>query len=382
MAPRQQGLAGFLKGSSTEKHQSRHEYLSFSSFKRQKRDSGGDASRFGICPLCNTNLPLHVLESHAGSCTGKSEESEGKAMNHEKVNRGGSCSDSHENSRFEACPVCNVRFPMHLLISHADGCTGPSVAEEASTEMAQITTSKSLPVEKEEETTFVQENKQEAQVPWWKLAKIDTAARIDNPIVPSSEPIPGLHLFESFISEEEEEMILSELDGSCPEYRHEFLPWKQAKFNGSNKGKRWGVHCNLRDRRVYAPENPMPHFFDAILSERLKRVQPMAGCIPNEANAIDYRRKQGHWLQSHVDDRQLSKEPIANLSVAGDCYMTFRNERVAGVEERVLLKRRTLQVLTGKARYDYSHGISNDDLLSDRRVSITMRESPLTKHKK
>jgi alkylated DNA repair dioxygenase AlkB len=61
--------------------------------------------------------------------------------------------------------------------------------------------------------------------------------------------------------------------------------------------------------------------------------------------------------------------------------MTFRNERIPGEEKRVLLRRRTLQVLTGKARYDYSHGICNEDLLSDRRVSITMRESPLTKNK-
>ena len=123
----------------------------------------------------------------------------------------------------------------------------------------------------------------------------------------------------------------------------------------------------------------MPHFFDSIVVEKLKRIGRMAGCVPNEANAIDYHRKQGHWLQNHVDDRQLSKEPIANLSVAGDCYMTFRNERVRGESKRVLLPRRTLQVLTGKARYDYSHGICNKDLLSDRRVSITMRESPLTK---
>ena len=71
--------------------------------------------------------------------------------------------------------------------------------------------------------------------------------------------------------------------------------------------------------------------------------------------------------------------------------MTFRNEKKRGntttsgdasialpQEKRVLLKRRCLQVLTGKARYDYSHGIRNVDLFSDRRVSLTMRESPLT----
>jgi hypothetical protein len=31
--------------------------------------------------------------------------------------------------------------------------------------------------------------------------------------------------------------------------------------------------------------------------------------------------------------------------------------------------------LTGRARYEFSHGIENNDLLSDRRVSVTMRET-------
>jgi hypothetical protein len=108
----------------------------------------------------------------------------------------------------------------------------------------------------------------------------------------------------------------------------------------------------------------------------------MKGCVPNEANAIEYRRSQGHWLQSHVDDRKLSKEPIANISIIGNCYMTYTNQamnrNVAASKERVWLPRRCLQILTGTARYDFAHGIDHADLVSDRRVSMTMRESPLT----
>ena len=62
--------------------------------------------------------------------------------------------------------------------------------------------------------------------------------------------------------------------------------------------------------------------------------------------------------------------------------MTFTNvatnRNVAVHSKKVLLKRRCLQVLTGKARYDFSHGIEKSDILSERRVSVTMRESPLT----
>jgi hypothetical protein len=195
-------------------------------------------------------------------------------------------------------------------------------------------------------------------------------------IKPTSEPIPGLFLYEDFITKEEEDLILQGID------RFDTLPWKPANFNGQHLGKRWGVHCNLRDRRVDAPENLLPNVIQQIILPKLKSLPTMKGCIPNEANAIDYRRSQGHWLQAHVDDRKLSKESIANLSLAGDCYMTFENRamhrNLAVPQQKVLLPRRCLQVLTGKARYDFSHGIAHQDLLTDRRISITLRESPLT----
>lgn len=237
-----------------------------------------------------------------------------------------------EHSRFGICPLCNRSFARHTLASHAALCTGESA------ESSIVTPQKAI-------------------------------------LKPSSEPIPGLYLYDDFISEEEETAILKYLDT-------ESIQWKTSRFNGHQFGKRWGVHCNLRDRRVNAAENPLPDFIQQILVPKLKDLPTVKGYLPNEANAIDYRRKQGHWLKSHVDDRKLSKEPICNLSLAGDCYMTFKNEamhrNLALKEQKVLLKRRCLQVLTGSARYDFSHAIANVDLLSDRRVSVTMRESPLT----
>jgi alkylated DNA repair protein alkB family protein 4 len=197
-----------------------------------------------------------------------------------------------------------------------------------------------------------------------------------------SEPIPGLFLFENFISEEEEKAIMAQLDGESVIKKDEFLPWGGKNSYGLHGGKRWGVHCDLRERKVTAAENPLPDFVQSILFPKLNVLPQMMGCIPNEANAIDYRRDKGHWLKPHVDNWDLSKEPIANLSIAGDCVMRFRNvaptRNTAVSVKRVLLKRRTLQILTGAARYDFTHGISHEDLLSDRRVSITMRESPLT----
>eukprot|EP00978_Attheya_sp_CCMP212_P021556 scaffold63082_cov54-Attheya_sp.AAC.1 len=369
--------------------------------------------RLGECPICQKRFPMHTLFSHAEICTGRNE----------------------RNSRFGECPMCQETLLIHTLPLHAamcdgkddsskrknesktngpkstdfalDKCSDSKITDKgASQEFEPSTKPKALGhlVDHKREALIVEDceinelgcppvngkssEKNKECVMWWKKnSKTEISQSPASTLAfihPTSEPIPGLFLYEDFITTEEEEQILAALDKTSETAPYD-LPWKFAKFNGDHFGKRWGVHCNLRDRRVNAAENPLPPFITDLLLPKLLRVSSTKRSVPNEGNAIDYRRKQGHYLTNHVDDRQLSREPIANMSLVGDCYMTFRNEKQktssAPESHRVLLKRRTLQVLTGRARYDYSHGILNCDFLSDRRVSVTMRESPLTKKK-
>ena len=239
------------------------------------------------------------------------------------------------SSRFEICPICRKHFPLHILVHHAEDCTGVPIFPN----------------------------------------KVDECSKTQESIL---EPISGLSVYQNFISEEEQYKILNTIED---ESSVNGPLWKKCTFNGSHLGKRWGVHCNLRERKVTPQEHELPQFFHDIIFPKLIYLNHMKGIIPNEANAIDYRKSMGHYLKSHVDNRQLSKEPIANLSLAGSCYMTFTptdkgNQNIKPV--KVLLEPGSLQILTGKARYNYTHGIEKIDLLSERRVSITMRESPLT----
>jgi len=231
---------------------------------------------------------------------------------------------------------------------------------------------------------------------WWKkrIAKPPTVPAVStksmsisgvDEILPSDQPIPGLFLFDEFITEDEENAILRELDGvhndddgagKVPQHS-----WKLERHTGLQREKRYGVDHDLWNQDVREPKHEMPAFFHTILLPKLRRISVMVGCTPNDANALEYRRALHHSLKAHVDDRRKHKEPIANLSLAGDCYMVYRNEQrhrnLAAPYKKVLLKRRCLQVLTGTARYDFSHGIESSDLLSDRRVSFTMRETPI-----
>ena len=98
---------------------------------------------------------------------------------------------------------------------------------------------------------------------------------------------------------------------------------------------------------------------------------------PNEANANCYERGKGMHLTAHFDDRALSGDVLVNLSLRSSCVMTFQNPKT-GHTVRVELPQRSLQVVSGKARFDYTHGISNTDLQGPVRISITFRKAQLT----
>jgi alkylated DNA repair dioxygenase AlkB len=360
-------LASFFASSSSSSSSSSAS-RSNTKTKRPRSVVGEDGSSFGLCPLCNESLPLHRLHIHASLCEG-----------------GGSGDRDSTGSKWRRTSSNEVTMDCASVpVAHQGGGTSrlsglrpplvtPSSSDGAGPDQpaAQSAPAAAFPPPSVPSST--------------QVATAAAAAQSEQQELP-----PGLFLYENFVTEEEEEHILKQLDDQGENLVNgKHLPWKVSSFNGSARGKRWGVHCQLKNRCVTPAENELPEFIRMILLPRLRALHSMISggtlVVPNEANAIDYRKSMGHWLKPHVDDRHLSKEPIANLSLAGDCIMTYTSVSAAAAAApqkqatyRVLLRRRTLQVLTGKARYAYSHGIRNADLLSDRRVSITLRESPIT----
>ena len=240
---------------------------------------------------------------------------------------------------FGTCPLCGKSIPHYRLQNHASTCEG-----------SKPPAPKSPRVLPEESSNL------------W--------------LEPDEEPIPGLFVYYNFISENEEMEIMEEMEKVQP-------PWRESSFNGKHRGKKWGVQCKLKERCVLPAIHPMPSTFQTILFPKFRqckalRDQRQEPIQFNEGNAIDYVQRGNDYLKSHVDDRQLSKEPIANLSLLGDCYMTFTSVKDNAKTVKVYLPRRCLQILTQSARYNFAHGIENQDLLNPRRVSLTLRESPLT----
>ncbi len=158
----------------------------------------------------------------------------------------------------------------------------------------------------------------------------------------------------------------------------------------------------LRSSRAVFPESvPFPTWL-APLVARLRTAHPMLRRFaPNHANAIEYVRSRNDYLVPHVDDRQLSGDLIVNLSFAGGAVMTYARESRGGAPRgresrrlgdvrpqegpgvvRVQLPRRCAQVQSGASRYDFTHQIWSGDVLDERRVSITLRESPVTRQRR
>eukprot|EP00052_Salpingoeca_macrocollata_P032503 m.325194 g.325194 ORF g.325194 m.325194 type:complete len:309 (-) comp37695_c0_seq1:62-988(-) len=182
--------------------------------------------------------------------------------------------------------------------------------------------------------------------------------------------IGGLYIFDDFISCAEENMLLDNLR-------------QQEKFhishwNGVNLGTSWGVKTDFRLRTVTAGDRPLPAYLDFVLARmRSGSFPPLRAFRPNEANCIQYIVARQHHLAPHFDDRKLSGELLANLSLASECHMTYVHGK-SGRKIRVLLPRRSLQVVTGEARYDWQHGILNEDIVGPVRVSITFRHTDTT----
>ncbi|KAH7373587.1 hypothetical protein KP509_17G063600 [Ceratopteris richardii] len=184
-----------------------------------------------------------------------------------------------------------------------------------------------------------------------------------------SKTLKGHYVLENFISEKEEQDIVCFLDMDLRN------PWRLSTFNGLHLGKGYGMITNLRKRCVCPANFEMPKVLMPILERMRESVSVLKDFCPNETNAIDYCKHKGHWLKPHVDDRQISGTILVNLSLCGDCRMTYARERGPCEIYKVLLRRRCIQILTGESRYSFTHSILNDDLLDPRRVSMTFRQS-------
>ena len=187
--------------------------------------------------------------------------------------------------------------------------------------------------------------------------------------VEKSEPgrsVPGLACIPGFIDPSEEETLLRTIDGQS---------WLgDLKRRVQHYGYRYDYKARSVSRDLYL--GPLPDWL-ASLTDRLysKRVFPQQ---PDQAIINEYMPGQG--IAPHIDCVPCFTDTVVSLSLGSACVMDFAQ---VGSKEKIsmLLEPRSLLVLSGDARYKWTHAIAprKSDKIDGaiiprhRRVSVTFR---------
>ena len=307
-----------------------------------------------------------------------------------KITGGNLFLKKQKSEEYVVCPVCEIEINSSLIHLHIDSCLQKSVEKEKTNEdspsSAQVGSNVS------------------------GLAGAESTIPEHMRLIEVKE-VPGLWLIYNFISEEEEAGIIRNLD-------EDVTPWRFSSFNGNCNSKSFGVKTQFGtpgEERCVRRNNPALGEFDIPqylgpyptrlhhiihsalntpqsnqnihqnentklgLNYQQKKLPPpeIVQFVPNECNANSYDALSRHYLRAHFDDRILSGPILMNLSLNCDSRMTYHLAVKNSTEQQwsISLPRRTLQLVTGPARWKYRHSIKAEDVLGDRRVSVTWRKS-------
>lgn len=169
-----------------------------------------------------------------------------------------------------------------------------------------------------------------------------------------------------FVSEDESHRLMEAIDES---------PWRTDL---KRRVQHYGWRYDYRERRVTEEMRlgPLPEWL-LPLAESIGELAEFDQ-RPDQVIVNEYRPGQG--IAAHVDCEPCFGPAIASLSLGGSAEMIFRN-RKSGEQWPLTLAPLNLLILSGEARYDWTHEIParKSDVIEgvrqprSRRVSLTFR---------
>ena len=204
-----------------------------------------------------------------------------------------------------------------------------------------------------------------------------------SPVPPNAAPrrsqadpdVPGLRYVPDFISAEEEERLTEKIDG---------CEWRaDLKRNVQHYGWRYDYTARHVDSSMRL--GPLPDWADSI-GRRLV-AEAFLSAPPDQLIVNEYKEDQG--ISRHVDSPGFA-DGIVTISLLESWEMVFRQLGAPKRKVSKRLERRSAMILTGAARYDWTHEIparkteydpsSGKRLKRKRRVSLTFRRVIVAEH--
>ena len=179
--------------------------------------------------------------------------------------------------------------------------------------------------------------------------------------------INGLKYIPNFITRAEEKNLINSINSA---------PWlSDLKRRVQHYGYKYDYRARSLNYSMYLGDLPewTLLFTKRILKEKLIKENP------DQLIVNEYLPGQG--IANHVDCQPCFDETIFSLSLGSTCLMDFVNVQSKDAMS-LLLEPRSLLVMTGEARYGWSHGIAGrksdeyrgQNFSRETRISLTFRK--------
>ncbi|XP_010892198.1 alpha-ketoglutarate-dependent dioxygenase alkB homolog 7, mitochondrial [Esox lucius] len=169
-----------------------------------------------------------------------------------------------------------------------------------------------------------------------------------------------------FISKEEENALMKEIEPGLRKKRYEFDHWDDA-IHGYRETERtqWGAVC------------------EEVLSRLRDVAFPGGSLLLGPVHVLDLDK--AGYIKPHIDSVKFCGSTIAGLSLLSDSVMRLVREDDPTEWLNLLLPRRSLYIIRDQARYKFTHEILKDaeSLFSgqrvprNRRISVICRNLPV-----
>ena len=189
-----------------------------------------------------------------------------------------------------------------------------------------------------------------------------------------TQGIPGLKLVRNFLTEAEEREIIAKIDTN---------DWSNEL---ERRVQHYGWRYDYKSRQVDPSMHigPLPDWANRV-AQRLVD-EGYLGILPDQVIVNEYRENQG--IAPHIDSESSFADGVAMISMRETWEMVFKKRRGREKVTRKL-ERRSATILTGEARYGWTHAIPKrksepgavkpgnkkpSRIPRDRRISLTFRK--------